>query len=262
MNRSSIGILAILVASMSIAVESWGQSIIVAHGPVEFCYGESVMLCVEPDTFVSYLWNTGSTTPCIIVTVGGPYWPQTLDSFGNIDSSMQATAMQVTVHHPQPVLGFNGNTLVVTEQFASYQWYFTDSLIVGATDSFLVPTVAGGSCCYTVEVTDDHGCTGNSFCIGLGDGCSTSVSEMDFADFAIYPNPVQHICTITWHSTTTAPYALEVYDIQGRQVVGRSGSVHAGRNTVNLDLSHLPSGIYAAVLTAGDRMTSVKLIRE
>lgn len=118
---------------------SQAQPTITAGGPLEFCVGESVTLCVEP-AYASYLWCSGTTTQCITVTESGNYCVMLLDAQGQLDSTFADSGVTVIVHRPEPLVVQNGDTLIVTNHFESYQWIYrpTGMPIPNETDSFFV----------------------------------------------------------------------------------------------------------------------------
>jgi hypothetical protein len=97
-----------------------------------------------------------------------------------------------------------------------------------------------------------------------GDFINVGIEESDseHAELQVYPNPSTGPFTLSWQSTATEPYSLMLYDAQGRAVQTHSGQATAGHNAVQLELSHLPSGIYFGRLTAGDGVRSFKWVRE
>lgn len=228
------------------------QPIISANGPLEFCFGESVTLCVEPTIYSSYLWSTGSTTVCITVTQSGEYWPSLLDSLGNIDTSLAATPVTVIVHRPEPQVYVSGYTLFLTESFESYQWYRNDSLIEGATDSFYIAPFIGN---YYVEITDEYGCSGVS--IVFETGPLNGIEDMVSGRFTVHPNPSTSI--ITLNTPEGSITAIALFDITGREV--NAVQLSSTNETISLDVSRLTAGIYFGQVVLGETRKSFKWVK-
>ena len=112
-----------------LSVTNSSAQIITTDGPLEFCVGESVTLCVEPPC-VTYLWSTGSTVACIEVFESGSYYPICLDSQGNIDSTLIDSAVTVVVHDPQPTLYQLNGIIYLGEPWAAYQWFYNGDSII------------------------------------------------------------------------------------------------------------------------------------
>jgi hypothetical protein len=79
---------------------------------------------------------------------------------------------------------------------------------------------------------------------------------------SLYPNPSTGPLSLSWPSTSAGAYTLIIYDAQGREVHHHSGQTTTGSTTVQLELSHLPSGIYFGRLASGDAVRSFKWVRE
>lgn len=100
----------------------------------------------------------------------------------------------------------------------------------------------------------------------------------DFVLFPAYPNPFNPTTVISYRLQVASRVKLEVFDIDGRNVVGarhavplRSGSSavpmalvdgwqEAGSHKVTFDGSGLTSGVYVYRLTAGDRTAAGKTV--
>jgi hypothetical protein len=91
-------------------------------------------------------------------------------------------------------------------------------------------------------------------------GINTVVENEDMERLAIYPNPSTGPFTLTWQTTTAEAYSLTLYDTQGRAVHTRSGQATAGHNAVQLELSHLPPGLYLLEAHHADGRRAVKRI--
>jgi hypothetical protein len=57
---------------------------------------------------------------------------------------------------PTPILTQSHDTLFTSQQYATYQWYYYSTLIVGATNNFYVATSSGN---FNIVVTDSSGCS-------------------------------------------------------------------------------------------------------
>jgi hypothetical protein len=81
-----------------------------------------------------------------------------------------------------PVISQNVAVLTTT-QAASYQWYFNNNLIVGATSQSYTPTQNGA---YYVVITDTNGCTSFSSPFSILD---VGIAEQQLLLLNVYPNP-------------------------------------------------------------------------
>jgi hypothetical protein len=81
---------------------------------------------------------------------------------------------------------------------------------------------------------------------------------------SISPNPFVNIAEVKL--TTPVPLVntrFEVFNALGKQILSKEGdSYSAGSHQIPLDLSRQPGGMYFLVLTAGNRMLSVKFCKQ
>lgn len=218
------------------------QPVIVADGPLEFCAGDSVVLCVEPE-YSSYLWNTGSTTRCITVFEDGNYWPVTIDSDGNYDESLISAPASVTVHHPEPTVAATLDSMYVVNasDFVAFQWHRNDEPINGAVHHYYTPEQAG---MHTVTVTDTNGCSGNSDHYESGPFPPIGIEEVEGTGFSLHPNPATDAVTISPERGKT----VSLYDMAGRSVLRAALQSSAAAITI----SHLPVGLYTVAVEMQD----------
>jgi hypothetical protein len=124
-------------------------AVITANGPTTFCIGGSVILSGNIDG----IWNTGATTPSIVVTTGGEYFVTNTGVCGVAESNH----IIVTVN-PLPVCSITGDLSIcqgeTTELCApaglSYLWSN------GAITQCITVSTAG---IYTATITDANGCS-------------------------------------------------------------------------------------------------------
>ncbi|MEI8226580.1 MAG: T9SS type A sorting domain-containing protein, partial [Bacteroidota bacterium] len=81
-----------------------------------------------------------------------------------------------------------------------------------------------------------------------------------FRLFQNHPNPAQNQTRITYELVNPSVITLEVIDILGKVVKSYVYSARpAGMNSVDLDCSALPSGVYYYRVKAGDVMQTKKM---
>jgi PKD repeat protein len=166
----------------------------------------------------------------ICYNVPGVY-PVTLISSNASGSDTLTMDSLITVYlvPPQPTIIIHNDTLI-SSTGVSYQWYFNNVLINGATDSFYVATQQGA---YSVEIYDASGCHNTSADIIMG------LDEADFASsILLYPNPSNGELTISG----LPPFVehIEIYDAIGKLT-------YAGKvleNTSKINTTTFNEGIY------------------
>jgi len=165
----------------------------------------------------------------------------TFTADGNVD------AFQITVSHDADV------TFTMTEHafLADYATNGTSTMmIIVVPDSHELFTASG-------EFVIDE------YLAAAGDGyinVSLSVPS-EFALNAAYPNPFNPTTTIGYAVPKSSDVKVIVYDMLGREAaVLVNSSVEAGNYSVNWNASDLSSGMYMVRMTAGDFVSTQKLM--
>lgn len=77
-----------------------------------------------------------------------------------------------------------------------------------------------------------------------------------------YPNPFSQSTTIVFHSGDASPVSVEIYDVLGRIVKAFNvTNVAVGENSINLDLTQQPAGIYICKLAYNKDSIALKLVK-
>ncbi len=230
-------------------------------GTQPFCVGGSVVLDAGPG-YASYLWNTGSTTSAITVLQSGSYWLSTMDPNGCIDSSLQATPVDILVWDPQPQVSVVADSLIVTDAFnyVGFQWFLNGDSILGATQEFYVinPTGSGN---YEVQATDANGCVGDSETFELT--CCTGIDETAFdGSVNVYPNPTNGDFIVDITMNASHEFTLDLVDLVGK-VIWTDGSIGTtDQIRKQYSVKELTNGVYFLRVTADNKMSVVKLIKQ
>lgn len=103
---------------------------------------------------------------------------------------------------------------------------------------------------------------GNCIMFTATSTAGTSENEILSRDFKVYPNPASGIATFSFHVGASESLVLTIVDLKGQVVYRRGfGSLPAGENHVELDLSGIQDGMYICVLTSnGTTKVTRKLI--
>lgn len=80
---------------------------------------------------------------------------------------------------------------------------------------------------------------------------------------AVYPNPFTTSFTASVNATSDGLATIEVYDLQGTQVLVQNAQVVAGANTIIIsNTEQLKSGIYVVKIVANQQVKTLKLVKE
>lgn len=161
-----------------------------------------------------------------------------LQNSGGCDSVVVLT---LTVHAlPSATITANG-VVLSTGTFAGYQWRLDGEAIPGATAQTWTATENGT---YSVDVTDENGCTATSVPFVLNSvGIASNASE---DKLNIRPNPVHDRL---WVDMPAAGH-ITLNDASGR-VLARSYATSTG--PTSLSVSDLPSGVYVLIVDMPER---------
>jgi uncharacterized delta-60 repeat protein len=170
----------------SINVNVYGLPNISTANDTAFCASSSILICAVGG--VSYAWspNFGVSDTTIACPTFGPTSSTTYIVYGTDANGCTSSDTFTLSLYPLPSVpvisisvGVFSSTPAVT-----YQWYFNNVAIPGATSQTYTPTQNGA---YYVEITDANGCTAFSSSYNMTD---VGISEIENANgLSIFPNP-------------------------------------------------------------------------
>ncbi|MBK6998270.1 MAG: T9SS type A sorting domain-containing protein [Lewinellaceae bacterium] len=197
----------------------------------------------------------GATDFIYMPTENGAYQVQYISQDGCVATSDSA---EVTIHPlPAEPTWFNYNNSLRLANPAnlpaqySLQWYNAGVPIPGETGIWYCSLESGT---YSLVVTDlETGCT-NSFGAQITHNpnfdCLVGTQSPDIQTFEILPNPTAGSVLLRLHEPLQTSGSIRVWDASGRLV--HTLQVHAGMNTLSLEIGHLNAGVYAVeILTEG-----------
>ena len=120
----------------------------------------------------------------------------------------------------------------------------------------LINTAQSGTVTYTIAPEDSiAGCQGIPITATVTVNPNLSINEFNPSVFTLSPNPVLDILTI---KGTKSFSQITILNQLGQQVVQKELNV----NEVQLDLSHLKSGIYFVTINSENKQTTHKIIKQ
>ena len=90
--------------------------------------------------------------------------------------------------------------------------------------------------------------------ITFGEFASLSTSKISISDVSIYPNPAKDFVNISANEKIDL---IRIYDLTGRIVLQSTPN----RENLNLNVTDLSKGVYLVKLNAGDKESTIKLIK-
>src|ERR1043165_3990233 len=224
---------------------------ITAGGPTTFCEGGSVDLTSSSGT--SYSWSPGNAaTQSVNVNTSGSY--SVVVTSAGCSATSTSTIVTVNPLPSAPVITQTGNTLQ-SSAASSYQWYLNSGVINGATSQGYTATQAGN---YTVEITDNNGCSASSSSTNV---VVSGIENVEAGQpYVIFPNPASDLIAVQLKKVVKENCEVELFDITGKLV--QRTSVYQGSTIAYFDTRTLYSGDYLIRINMADRSYSRKILIE
>lgn len=86
-------------------------------------------------------------------------------------------------------------------------------------------------------------------------------SEEEFNNFNIYPNPFSDVLNLNFSTNKEESYEILLVDNIGRNIFYKKYVTSQGLNQVEIDLTHISSGLYNLVLIADDKRLNFKIVK-
>lgn len=160
----------------------------------------------------------------------------------------------------QQIVGAQGYKFVVTNG-AQTREYIT------ANPRFQLPLLSGGAAAntdYTIRVDVRYNSSyveGTVLCTISTSSSATRQSNavVDIYEVKAYPNPFGETFKLNVNTSSEDQVGVSVYDMLGREVESRQASVS---NITNLEIgSNYPSGVYSIIVTQGDHIKTLRVIK-
>ncbi|MBL7705171.1 MAG: T9SS type A sorting domain-containing protein [Taibaiella sp.] len=131
--------------------------------------------------------------------------------------------------NPEAIIVANGAQLSTQHQHQTYQWYYNQQPLSGATNSSYTATQLGY---YQVVVTNEGSCTDTSELFNYN-GVGIGETERLKAAIRLYPNPTEGKLFIN----SPVKINIQLYSMEGRSVL-------AAKNVHMIDLAEWSNGVY------------------
>lgn len=150
-----------------------------------------------------------------------------------------------------PVIAVDGTKISIVKD-AFVQWYKDGKEIVGATSETYVATESGS---YTVKSGSSLNCQAESLPVVL---VITSLDKESV--ITAYPNPVGDIVTVNFPNDIKIT-GVSLLDSKGSQITNLE-RVSSTDNSLSLDISDNPSGLYFIRLKSDSKTYSIKILKK
>lgn len=166
---------------------------------------------------------------------------------GGSDTLNLSNVVYVYPTAPAQNITLINDTLYSNQGFATYQWFYNNSLIGGA-NSYFYPATLNGD--YTVVSTDINGCESTFEILNI----ILKTDKVGSTGFSIHPNPARNVFTIqvSDHFNSTC----EILNQLGEIVFAKK--LDSKQNEISID--EFSAGIYFVRISSADYFTTQKLI--
>jgi len=153
-----------------------------------------------------------------------------------------------------PVISAVGNFM--TSTFASsYQWFFENTAISGATSQTYSATLTGN---YAVMIQDANGCTAFSDPVYINvTGINNPVEE---SGISIFPNPSKGVFYISISDDKLRNGQIEITDVAGKIIQFSPAQMSNGKSDREINLEQFSNGIYFLKVAGDSGVTFRKLV--
>ncbi len=148
------------------------------------------------------------------------------------------------------------NMLTAQAGFANYQWYLNGQIINGSTSVTHTATESGS---YTVEVTNDSGCTATSAAVEVMIVNTFEVEHLN--SLVVNPNPFSTKVNITVAFNDKGNYEIAIYDLAGKKYLSQKVEGSLSNQNFEFDLSDASDGVYLMKISNGKGEMSRKLVK-
>jgi hypothetical protein len=216
-------------------------------------------LTPDTNTWVQFqqTWNADTSSTAEICITDISTWSAgndfAVDDISFTGVCTQSDSVTITIYPPAvtPAIYQNGDTLVASQGYFSYQWYLDSLAIPGAVNYYYVTQQSGN---YYLMITDSNGCIAFSNLVNVITGVSTINGFQH--QIEVYPNPSNGNFSI--HALY--PFknaAIELRDMAGNKIYSEKINF-SEIEVVNIS-KNLPAGCYM-LLVKSDQKPERKLI--
>lgn len=230
----------------------YANTVINPSDSVTSCEGSTIILATDSISGFTYQWFvdssliSGATNFNYTVDSTGNYSVVVTTAYGCVDT---AKGTQVTLF-PLPGIPVISqlDELLISTPASSYQWYENNVIIPGATDQTYPPFEEGD---YTVQITDSNGCATVSdsyhfIPIGISNAEDQGISVFE----------ANNILFLQLNDKKFLGGEIKIFNALGSNAY----SSIVNSEMLQIDLSHMPAGIYLLTIEKGSKSIARKIV--
>jgi hypothetical protein len=220
--------------------------------------GAAFISLPKPDESYDILWSpSGKRTLNVINLMPGMHTLTARDRetgclmVKNLEVGYSFTAPSVDLGPDQFICAGQPVLLEAETGYRYYTWQ-------NGSDSITHTVTEAGS--YSVQVTDEYGCTGVGTVRVDFVKCQTANNPLGEDGIVIYPNPAQNLLNISFKNPTEGETQLFVTDLLGKQLM--VSTVKEKSSSKTLEIDQLPDGVYLLYVEQGTNAAVYRFVKE
>lgn len=178
--------------------------------------------------------------------VSNPLGSDTLTQIQYVNVSSSPAGLNVTQ---------SGDTLWANAGYDSYQWFYENDSIQGATGQYYVAPISGD---YGIVVANLNGCTSG---VNIPNVISAISEMIDSKGILLYPNPTSGEFEISFSAFGKTNARIVVTNSTGQTVSDKSIVINSGINKIKFDESILTEGIYSVQIISTEQTITKQLLK-
>ena len=140
-----------------------------------------------------------------------------------------------------------GDTLWANSGYTSYQWFYNNDSIQGATGEYYIATANGD---YGLVVGNSFGCLAG---LNIPNVITQTAELIDSRGTTIYPNPTSGDFEISFSAFGRTSATVEIVNLLGKVQVFSTVQVNPGINKIPFNDNQLPAGVYSLRIRNGNQ---------
>lgn len=210
------------------------------------CSGTSIEL--NPGSYETYAWNTGSAEPTLTVSISGTY----AVTVSEVNGCGSTDSLNITFNEPfVPEIFFEGNSLTATGE-GTFIWLLNGDPIPNANANSIIPQSPGA---YSLEFTDLNGCISVSNSIII-----TTDGSVQHPFLRAYPNPADQMLQLQLGADAGREVLIQLIDLSGRIVLEKV--LLSPTQLVSLDIAHIAQGMYTLRLRNSNEANEIRIVKK
>jgi hypothetical protein len=144
-----------------------------------------------------------------------------------------------------------------------YQLCLTIADASGCTSTYCDDVSVDDNGIYTGLIVDGRpGMLRSGFTIRVISELPMAVAERNVVDeVSMWPNPVEDIIGLSFHSSRSANLILSIIDLNGRMIRSSNSAVNVGNNRHTISVADLEAGMYLLQISDGAQSTSRRFVK-